>query len=225
MKQRHSQKSMLGERRVPMPQLIRNLTFKKRRAFYKTPPFPPTRMILSYDTNSCMVTLFRAFWAVQCPYQQILKDSNYTCKGSLPCRKVTICSSFNLPPGGVFSLNFSYLKHPKTMELPAPYTEWNGMSICSKRFRKEGSSKAKLEFPICTISIFPPVANCEQVDWGGRRWAGRFEKIPICQISTATSGLDSPSPPTEISLVGGCEFSFGGSAACFVVGVGEDAGL
>ena len=84
---------------------------KKRRAFYKTPPFPPTRMILSYDTNSCMVTLFRAFWAVQCPYQQILKDSNYTFKGSLPCRKVTICSSFNLPPGGVFSLNFFIFKN------------------------------------------------------------------------------------------------------------------
>ena len=38
------------------------------------------------------------------------------------------------------------------------------------------------------------------------RWADRFEKIPICQISTATSGPDSPRPPTEISLVGGCEF-------------------
>ena len=108
------------------------------------------------------------------------------------------------------------------MELPlcteCPY-------VATLRFRKEGFSKAKMEFPICTISIFPPVAKCEQVDWGGRRWAGRFEKIPICQISTATSGPDSPSPPTEISLVGGCEFSFGGSAACFVVGVGEDAGL
>ena len=40
------------------------------------------------------------------------------------------------------------------------------------------------------------------------RWADRFEKIPICQISTATSGPDSPRPPTEISLVGGCEFIF-----------------
>ena len=35
------------------------------------------------------------------------------------------------------------------------------------------------------------------------RWADRFEKIPICQISTATSGPDSPSTPTEISLAGG----------------------
>ena len=40
------------------------------------------------------------------------------------------------------------------------------------------------------------------------RWADRFEKIPICQISSATSGPDSPRPPTEISLVGGCEFIF-----------------
>ena len=67
----------------------------------------------------------------------------------------------------VLSNNTLYLSgqialNPKTMELPAPY----GMSIyvATLRFQKEGFSKAKMEFPICTISIFPPVAKCEQVD-------------------------------------------------------------
>ena len=58
-------------------------------------------------------------------------------------------------------------------------------------------------YKIAEIQIFCPLPKCKQVDRRGPRWADRFEKIPICQISTATSGPDSPSPPTEISLAGG----------------------